>query len=193
VQYRVVARYEVGERDAVIAEGTIPARSRGGITVSEYANPGSAVVRLNEGYALEIQSTAYIGAHAQPLRLLHGPAEHGRGGGRVVHHETSRECSSRRVERQRRLHPLLQPLRRAAEISVSRSTTRRARPRLCPGASAVCAAPASPSATPRWASPPGNHFGVFITSTDNQQFVASISSYSTTSEIGYSSLGQQLA
>ncbi len=37
------------ERDAIIAEGTIPAHSRGGITISEYANPGEAAVRLTRG------------------------------------------------------------------------------------------------------------------------------------------------
>jgi hypothetical protein len=62
VQFRLLAHYETGERDAVIAEGTIPAFSRGGVTISEHANPDGAIVRLNEGYALELQSSAFIGA-----------------------------------------------------------------------------------------------------------------------------------
>jgi hypothetical protein len=62
VQYRLVAHYETGDRDAVVAEGTIAAFSRGGATISEHANPGGAIVRLNEGYALELQSSAFLGA-----------------------------------------------------------------------------------------------------------------------------------
>lgn len=62
VTYRLVAHYETGERDQVIAEGVIPALTRGGVTISEHANPAAALVRLNEGYALELQSTAFLGA-----------------------------------------------------------------------------------------------------------------------------------
>ncbi len=40
--------------------------------------------------------------------------------------------------------------------------------------------------------PADSHFGVFIQSTDDQEFVAALSSYSNTEEIGYTNLGQRL-
>lgn len=62
VMYRVLAHYEVGERDEVIAAGILPPRSRGGITVTERGRGNEALTRLNVGYALEVQSSAEIGA-----------------------------------------------------------------------------------------------------------------------------------
>jgi len=62
VSYRVIARYETGVRDQVIASGDIPARSRGGITISERGFANLALVRANVGYALEVQSSLAIGA-----------------------------------------------------------------------------------------------------------------------------------
>lgn len=62
VDYIVYARYEVGERDQVIAQGTLAPRSRGGITITERGSPQNALVRANVGYALEVQSSLKIGA-----------------------------------------------------------------------------------------------------------------------------------
>jgi hypothetical protein len=62
VEYRIYAQYEVGERDQLIASGTIAPHSRGGVTISERFRPQVALVRANEGYALEVQSSLAIGA-----------------------------------------------------------------------------------------------------------------------------------
>lgn len=67
VEYRVVLRYETGERDQVIASGTIPAFTRAapnnqwGVTTSERNNfnlPG----RVGVPYAIEMQSSAPLAA-----------------------------------------------------------------------------------------------------------------------------------
>ncbi|HYE02108.1 MAG TPA: hypothetical protein VD963_02615, partial [Phycisphaerales bacterium] len=60
VSFTVIARYEVGVRDQVIATGSVPANSRGGITIS--SRSGSALVRRDEPYALEIRSDGQLGA-----------------------------------------------------------------------------------------------------------------------------------
>jgi hypothetical protein len=62
VSYTIYARYEVGERDQIIAQGTIAAHSRGGHAVST-AEDGSPVgIRLGTPYALEIRSDGQLGA-----------------------------------------------------------------------------------------------------------------------------------
>lgn len=67
VEYRVVLRYETGERDQVIASGTIPAFTRGApnnqwaVTTSERGNlnlPG----RVGVPYTIELQSSAPLAA-----------------------------------------------------------------------------------------------------------------------------------
>lgn len=61
VSYSVFARYEVGTNPTTpIATGTIPANSRGGITIS--TKSGASLVDRGRPYALEIQSTAQLGA-----------------------------------------------------------------------------------------------------------------------------------
>ncbi len=67
VEYRVVLRYETGDRDQVVASGTIPAFTRGApnnqwaVTTSERNNfnlPG----RVGVPYAIELQSSAPLAA-----------------------------------------------------------------------------------------------------------------------------------
>ena len=192
VQFRVVARYETGERDAIIAEGTIPARSRGGITISEYSNPGNAVVRLNEGYALEIQSSAYIGATLSHYDSFTGQPGTGAAVGESFSNTMSREWFFSNVsnidsdfivfynpfdidlalnvtfyDEQQVAHTIpwvVGPLRRSG-IALSNTEL---------------------------GLPANSRFGVFITAAENQEFVAAVSSYSNTADIGYSSLGQTL-
>lgn len=62
VSYTVTARYEVGERDQVIATGVIAASSRGGVTITSRRAPGEWLVRLDTPYALEVRSDAPLGA-----------------------------------------------------------------------------------------------------------------------------------
>ena len=64
-----IARYEVGERDDLIADFTIEAQARGGITTNTpatfatgYGNPGGSLVRPLEPYALEVRSERPIAA-----------------------------------------------------------------------------------------------------------------------------------
>lgn len=66
----VIARYEQGGRDDVIADFTIQAASRGGITVNTpqmfdigFGNAGGSLVRPLEPYALEIRSELPIAAN----------------------------------------------------------------------------------------------------------------------------------
>lgn len=63
VDFQVFARYETGANPLVpIFTGTIPANTRRGITISERANPGAALVRIGVPYSLEIRSTGTLGA-----------------------------------------------------------------------------------------------------------------------------------
>lgn len=62
VEYQLVAHYETGDRDQVVAQGVIAAHSRSGVTTTEHRNPDAARVRLNEAYALELQSRVFLGA-----------------------------------------------------------------------------------------------------------------------------------
>jgi hypothetical protein len=65
----VIARYEQGERDDIIADFTIEAQARGGITVNTpdmynigFGNSGGSLVRPDEPYALEIRAERPIAA-----------------------------------------------------------------------------------------------------------------------------------
>lgn len=62
VTYEVWARYETGVRDQRLWSGTIPPRTRAGIEVALKDYPASALVREGVPYALEIRSSARIGA-----------------------------------------------------------------------------------------------------------------------------------
>lgn len=67
VAYRVILRYESGDRDQVFIEGILPPRYRGGITTNirgwtENQTEGNAPVRVGVGYAFEVQSELPIGA-----------------------------------------------------------------------------------------------------------------------------------
>jgi peptidyl-prolyl cis-trans isomerase B (cyclophilin B) len=62
VYYQVVARFETGLRDRVIAEGYIGPGERGGITISVAGSAESALVPQGVPYALEVQSTLPVGA-----------------------------------------------------------------------------------------------------------------------------------
>ncbi len=61
-EYELWARYETGERDQLIASGTIAALSRGGVTVSDSQNPGATVVRKDTPFALELRSSVRVTA-----------------------------------------------------------------------------------------------------------------------------------
>jgi hypothetical protein len=62
VVFELHARYETGVRDQLIASGTIPANTRGGVTISETRFPDATVVRKNEPYALVLRSTLPLAA-----------------------------------------------------------------------------------------------------------------------------------
>lgn len=62
VNYTIYARYEVGERDQTLAQGTLAPRSRGGITINSRLNPGGSLTREGVPYALEIVSDGRLGA-----------------------------------------------------------------------------------------------------------------------------------
>jgi hypothetical protein len=192
VQFRVIARYEVGERDEVIAEGTIPARSRGGITISEFANPGQASVRLNEGYALEVQSTGYIGATLSHYDSFTGANSTGAAVGESFSNQTSREwffadVSNIDADFILFYNPFDAPLPLQVTFYDEAGTAHTIDWNVEPLRRSGLAL-----SNPGLNLPANNHFGVFVTSMANEQFIASISSYSTTSEIGYSNLGQRL-
>ncbi|MDX2148468.1 MAG: hypothetical protein SFZ23_13195 [Planctomycetota bacterium] len=62
VTYELIARYEFGERDGVIARGTLAPTSRGGVTTTERGRPSDALVRAGVPYALELRASAPLGA-----------------------------------------------------------------------------------------------------------------------------------
>lgn len=63
VTFSVFAHYETGAvQNTPIFQGSIPANSRGGITVFSKSNPGASLVRLNTPYGLEVRSSAQLGA-----------------------------------------------------------------------------------------------------------------------------------
>jgi hypothetical protein len=192
VQFQVIARYEVGERDSVIASGTIPARSRGGITVSEYAHPGNAVVRLNEGYALEIQSSAFIGATLSHYDSFTGQPSTGAAVGESFTNQTSHEWFFADVSNINADFILFyNPFDQALPLQVTFYDEQQMAHTINWNVDPLRRSGLALS-NPDLGLPANSHFGVFITSTGNQEFVASISSYSTTSEIGYTNLGQRL-
>lgn len=62
VTYELWARYDRGDRDQLVSQGTIGANSRGGATITERSKPNVDRVRKNTPYALELRSSAPIGA-----------------------------------------------------------------------------------------------------------------------------------
>ncbi len=62
VEYELHARYEIGDRDQLIARGTIPAFSRGGVTISDSQAVEDRLVRKDEPYALVLKATAPVSA-----------------------------------------------------------------------------------------------------------------------------------
>ncbi len=62
VEFELHARYEFGERDALLARGTIPANSRGGVTISDVNFPDDRLVRKDTPYALVLKSSLPISA-----------------------------------------------------------------------------------------------------------------------------------
>lgn len=60
--YELWAKYELGERDQLIASGTIPANTRGGVTISDVARPNETLVRKGEPYALVLKSSQPLAA-----------------------------------------------------------------------------------------------------------------------------------
>lgn len=67
VSFRIILRYETGERDQVYVEGVLPPNYRGGTTTSLRTwalndTEGAAPVRTGVGYAFEVQSSLPIGA-----------------------------------------------------------------------------------------------------------------------------------
>lgn len=62
VTYTITARYEWGERDQIVASGTLAPWSRGGETLVTRGHPGDARVRLGVPYALEISSDGPLAA-----------------------------------------------------------------------------------------------------------------------------------
>ncbi len=62
VRYEVLARYEVGDRDHVLASGVIPVNTRGGITINSSGNPAGMLVRPDTPYALIVRSSAPVAA-----------------------------------------------------------------------------------------------------------------------------------
>ncbi|MDX2148766.1 MAG: hypothetical protein SFZ23_14730 [Planctomycetota bacterium] len=62
VEFELHARYEWGERDQLLASGTIPPTARGGVTISDSQNPAAALARPNVPYALVLRATAPLAA-----------------------------------------------------------------------------------------------------------------------------------
>ena len=62
VQYELHARYETGERDQLVAAGTIAPHSRGGVTLNTAGDPASRLVRPDAPYALELRASGPVGA-----------------------------------------------------------------------------------------------------------------------------------
>ncbi|MBL9001706.1 MAG: VCBS repeat-containing protein [Phycisphaerae bacterium] len=62
VTYQLIARYETGVRDQIIAEGVIPANARGGVTICERGRPEVGLTRPGVGYALELRADGLLGA-----------------------------------------------------------------------------------------------------------------------------------
>lgn len=63
VSYQVIARFEVGQRDMVIATGVMAAHARDGITISQFERPALNLVPQGVPYALEVRATAPVSAN----------------------------------------------------------------------------------------------------------------------------------
>jgi hypothetical protein len=75
VNYEVIARYETGVRDQVIATGTLPPLSRGGPIIYEGNKPQQSLVRFDSPYALEVRSSGPLGATMSHYDLGVGTGE----------------------------------------------------------------------------------------------------------------------
>jgi hypothetical protein len=62
VSFELLARYETGQRDQLIAAGTIPANTRGGVTINRSDDPLSRLVREDTPYALVLRSSLPVAA-----------------------------------------------------------------------------------------------------------------------------------
>jgi hypothetical protein len=62
VRYELHARYEAGERDQLLASGTIASHTRGGVTINRAGEPGSMLVRPDVPYALVLRTSAPVAA-----------------------------------------------------------------------------------------------------------------------------------
>ncbi len=62
VSFELLARYETGERDQVLASGTIAANTRGGVTIHRSDDPSSMLVRPDTPYALVLRSSLPVAA-----------------------------------------------------------------------------------------------------------------------------------
>ncbi|MDX2133002.1 MAG: hypothetical protein SFY69_13215 [Planctomycetota bacterium] len=60
--WELLARYESGERDQVIASGVLPANARGGVTISDILFPEQVLVRTDVPFALILRSTLPLAA-----------------------------------------------------------------------------------------------------------------------------------
>lgn len=61
-RFELHARYEFGQRDQLVASGSIAPHSRGGVTISEVNRPEDRLVRKDTPYALVLRSTQPISA-----------------------------------------------------------------------------------------------------------------------------------
>lgn len=62
IHYQVVVRYETGQRDAVIASGTLATETHLSIRVTDFNAIDDALVRFREPYAYEVQTTGIVAA-----------------------------------------------------------------------------------------------------------------------------------
>jgi len=62
VRYELHARYEVGERDQLLAEGVIAPGTRGGVTINRAGSPSERLARPDTPYALVLRTSGPVGA-----------------------------------------------------------------------------------------------------------------------------------
>ncbi|MBX3358797.1 MAG: LEPR-XLL domain-containing protein [Phycisphaeraceae bacterium] len=62
VSFQLIARYETGDRDQVLAEGLIPPNTRSGVTINTADRPQDRLVRKDEAYALILKSSDQVDA-----------------------------------------------------------------------------------------------------------------------------------
>ncbi len=189
VDYRLVAHYETGERDQVIAEGTIPAFTRGGVTISEHVNPDGAIVRLNAGYALELQSGAFLGSTLSHYDSFSGEGGLGAATGEAFTSQFSRRGISRTsTPGDAAFLVFFNPLDQAAELSITLyhpdgsffTIARQLNPLRRGGLSLS-----------DLGLDPDTHYAVVVSAAST--FLAALSSYSTTDGSGFTALGQSAA